>query len=300
MTLVVDASRSAPAGPSSRLPPSRRSMVHSIEDSIARAALASLHAELVLSPKPGLVCPDDRGSHADMDARTMIKSIAALGPGFRSIACAAAEGASFARLQAIGIESEHAMLRATGGVNTHRGAIFNIGLLAAAIAHCASHGLARTIGNVRDTICIEWGRGIDGPPADLASHGAVVAARHGAVGARCEAAAGFPTVFESLWPALRDARHRGFDARRSRIHVLMTSIATTIDTNLLYRGGVEGLAFAQRAAQDFLDRGGVAVADWEPAQREIGRAFVEHNLSPGGSADLLAATIFVDRLVEPQ
>ena len=267
---------------------------------IVKAAIASLHAELVLSPKPGLVCPDHRGSHDDMDATTMMKSIAALRHGFKAIAIAAAKDASFARLQSIGIDTERAMLHATGGVNTHRGAIFNLGLLAAAVVHCASHGLVRTMANVRDAICVQWGCSIEGPPEDLASHGSMVAARHGAGGARREAAEGFPTVFESLWPALREARHRGLDARRARLHVLMTSIATTVDTNLLYRGGVEGLAFAQRAAQDFLDRGGVAVADWEPALREIGRAFVARKLSPGGSADLLAATILVDRLVEPQ
>ena len=268
--------------------------------SIAQAAIASLHAELVLSPKPGLVCPDDRGSHPDMDATTMMKGIAALRDGFEAIAWAATRDAAFERLQRIGIDTERAMLRATGGVNTHRGAIFNIGLLAAAIAHCASHGLAITIANVRDTIRIEWGRRIDVAPAGLASHGSVVAARHGAGGARREAAQGFPTVFESLWPALGQARHRGLDARRARIHVLMTSIATTIDTNLLYRGGTEGLAFAQRAARDFLDRGGVADAAWESELRAIGRAFVARKLSPGGSADLLAATLFVDRLVEPR
>ena len=265
---------------------------------IVHAAIASLHAELVLSPKPGLVCPDDRGSHVDMDATTMMKSIVALRHGFKAIVFAAAEDASFTRLRTIGIEAERAMLIATDGVNTHRGAIFNIGLLAAAVAHCASRGRAVTMANVRDTIRNQWGRHIDAVPADRASHGSAVAVRYGAGGARREAAAGFPTVLDSLWPALRDARHRGYDARRARVHVLMTSIATTIDTNLLYRGGVEGLAFAQRAARDFLDRGGVVNDDGDFELRAIGHAFVARNLSPGGSADLLAATLFVDRLVE--
>ncbi len=80
----------------------------------------------------------------------------------------------------------------------------------------------------------------------------------------------------------------------------MTSIATTIDTNLLYRGGPEGLAFAQRTAQEFLDRGGVANDHRQAGLRAIGRAFVARKLSPGGSADLLAATLLVDRLVEPR
>ncbi len=280
---------------SSRLLPAQlQSALHAI----VRAAIASLHAELVLSPKPGLVCPDDRGSHVDMDATTMMKSIVALRHGFKAIAFAAAEDASFTRLRTIGVEAERAMLIATDGVNTHRGAIFDIGLLAAAVAHCLSRGRAVSMANVRDTLRTLWGRHIETMPGHPASHGSAVTARYGAGGARREAAAGFPTVFESLWPALRDARHRGYDARRARIHVLMTSVATTIDTNLLYRGGVEGLAFAQCAARDFLDRGSVANNDWDFELRALGQAFVARNLSPGGSADLLAATLFVDRLVE--
>lgn len=293
MTLVVDApARALPADS-----PPHATAQRPLQE-IVRAAIASLDAELLLSPKPGLVCPDDRGSHADMDARTMMTSIDALRHGFREIAVAAAEGAPFARLQGLGIEAERAMLDATGGVNTHRGAIFNIGLLVAAAASCGSSGIATAAG-IRDVIRTRWAADIERAPA-LESHGSAMALRHGAGGARREAAGGFPTVFETLLPVLREARRRGVDTRRAHIAALMTSIATTTDTNLLYRGGVEGLAFAQRAARDFLDRGGVDAADWEPALRAIGRAFVARDLSPGGSADLLAATIFVDRLLEPQ
>lgn len=313
MTLVIDAARG--------LRPQSADLASLRLKQIVRATIASLHAELVLSPKPGLVCPDDRGSHADMDARTMMRSIVALRHGFAAIARAAADGASFARLQALGIDAEHAMLHATGGVNTHRGAIFHVRLLVAAAARCGlrrgqseswsrpsraphgsshreSHATPLSIANLRDTIRTAWGAGIARALPALETHGFAMAVRHGAGGARREAADAFPTVFETLLPVLREARRRGLDARRARIAVLMTSIATTTDTNLLYRGGAEGLAFAQRAARAFLDRGGVGVADWEAALREIGRAFVIRNLSPGGSADLLAATILVDRLVE--
>ena len=293
MTLVIDAPARAPRADSATYAPAQ-----GYRREIVRAAIASLHAELLLSPKPGLVCPGDRGSHADMDARTMMTSIDALHHGFAAIAHAAAEGAPFARLQALGIEAERAMLDATGGVNTHRGAIFNIGLLVAAAASCGSSGIATAAG-IRDVIRTRWAADIERAPA-FESHGSAMALRHGAGGARREAADGFPTVFETLLPVLLESRLREMDERLARIAVLMTSIATTADTNLLYRGGVEGLAFAQRAARAFLDRGGVTVADWEPALREIGRAFVTRNLSPGGSADLLAATIFVDRLLEPQ
>jgi triphosphoribosyl-dephospho-CoA synthase len=293
MTLVLEA-------PSRHSSEHRTSFATARAHDIARAAIASLHAELVLAPKPGLVCPGDRGSHTDMDATTMMKSIVALRHGFKAIAIAAADGASFASLQAIGIESERVMFAATGGVNTHRGAIFNLGLIAAAAARCASQGRFITTTRLREVLRDTWGSDVRrGAPA-AASHGVQVAARYGAGGARHEAAEGFPTVFDVLWPSLCNARQRGYDARRARIHVLMTSIATTADTNLLYRGGAAGLAYAQRAASIFLERGGVEQADWEAELRTVGEGFVARKLSPGGSADLLAATLLVDRLTGPQ
>ena len=270
---------------------------------LVRAALASLHAELVLAPKPGLVCPGDAGSHDDMDATTMMRSIAALRGGFRRLVDRAADrarpAATFAELQAIGIDAERAMLRATGGINTHRGAIFVVGLLAAAAAAAAAdfgaRGEAVTPETIRTTLRARWGPALRLRPVDGASHGRAMAALHGAGGARREAADGFPTVFDVVLPALHDARRAGCDERGARLHALLHAMARAEDTNLLYRGGAEGLAFARAAAADFLASGGVGRADRDDALRVLGQAFVARRLSPGGSADLLAAALFVDR-----
>lgn len=263
---------------------------------IARHAVASLHAELVLAPKPGLVCPDDAGSHDDMDATTMGRSLFALRHGFVAIARAAAGGVAFDRLQAIGVDAERTMRRATGGVNTHRGAIFTLGLLVAATARSAALGRPLTTAALRDTLREHWGRALRMRPVEEASHGLAMAARYEAGGARREAADGFPAVFDVVLPALRAARRAGHDERAARLHALMTAIAELEDTNLLYRGGRAGLDHAQRAARAFLDAGGVALADHEATLRAIGRGFVARRLSPGGSADLLAAALFVDRV----
>ena len=99
---------------------------------IGRAAIRALYAELALHPKPGLVSPLDSGSHDDMDMTTFMRSLFALRGYYRDIAAAGARGADFAMLQALGIAAERRMLAATGGVNTHRGAIFGLGLLTAA------------------------------------------------------------------------------------------------------------------------------------------------------------------------
>jgi len=263
---------------------------------IARHAVASLHAELVLAPKPGLVCPGDRGSHDDMDASTMLRSLFALRHGFVAMAAAAARGTGFATLQSIGIEAERAMRRATGGVNTHRGAIFNLGLLVAATASCEADGLPVTPTSLRETLRARWGRSLRVRPVVEGSHGLAMAARYDAGGARREAADGFPSVFGIVLPALQAARAAGHDERAARLHALMTGIATVEDTNLLYRGGRDGLLFAQGLARDFLDGGGVARPDRDATLRITGRAFVARRLSPGGSADLLAAALFVDRV----
>src|SRR6478736_3489767 len=99
---------------------------------IGRAAIRALHTELLLYPKPGLVSAIDNGAHDDMDAGTFLRSIFALRHYFKAIASAGAAGSPFPILQHLGIEAEQRMLRATGGVNTHRGGIFCMGLLAAA------------------------------------------------------------------------------------------------------------------------------------------------------------------------
>jgi triphosphoribosyl-dephospho-CoA synthase len=263
---------------------------------IARAAVASLHDELVLAPKPGLVCPDDRGSHDDMDATTMLRSLFALRHGFRAMVEAAAHEASFAELQRIGIEAERVMRIATSDVNTHRGAIFSLGLIASAAADCVANGLAITPMLLREVLRARWGRALLMAPVVETTHGRGMAARHGAGGARREAADGFPTVFEIVLPALHEARRAGIDERGARLHALMSAIAHAEDTNLLYRGGVDGLRHAQAAARDFLVASGAARDDRDEVLRAIGRGFVALRLSPGGSADLLAATLFVDRI----
>ncbi|MDH1644014.1 triphosphoribosyl-dephospho-CoA synthase, partial [Stenotrophomonas maltophilia] len=103
---------------------------------LGRLAIASLHAELALAPKPGLVTPFDSGSHHDMDAGTFLRSLFTLRHYFIAVADAGASAAPFQTLRRHGIAAEISMLHATAGINTHRGAIFSLGLLVAASAAC--------------------------------------------------------------------------------------------------------------------------------------------------------------------
>ena len=264
---------------------------------IARAAVRSLYDELSLYPKPGLVSMVDNGSHDDMDAATFMRSLFSLRRYFFRIAAAGAGGASFTELKQLGIAAERRMLAATGGVNTHRGAIFSMGMLCAAAGRCMALGLAPTPAAVRAALLQEWGAALAAHAvAGGATHGLAVAARHGASGAREEAALGLPSVFAVALPALRQAHADTGCWERARIQALFALMAHVSDTNVYYRGGAAGAALVRGLAQRFLGRGGVGRADWLPYATACHRVFMRRRLSPGGAADLLAAACLLHRL----
>lgn len=264
---------------------------------IAERAVESLRLEVETYPKPGLVSHVDRGSHADMDAGTFRASAAALLPYFVELAVAGAAGAGMSTLRRIGLEAEGAMREATGGVNTHRGAIFGLGLLAAAAGALAQTTCRLPRGALGRHVSERHGDAILAGPVLLHAPGAVARRRFGIGGAPAEAAAGFPTLYTVGLPALRRARHlRPGDEEAARVETCFALIAHLEDTNLLHRGGEAGYAAARAAATAFLAGGGIARDDWRARAVAIHRAFVARNLSPGGSADLLAMTLFVDGL----
>ncbi len=270
---------------------------------IGKLATRALLREIATWPKPGLVSPIDSGSHRDMDAALLARSARVLRPFFSALARAGARRAPLATLQRIGRAAERAMLAATGGVNTHRGAIFGLGLL------CAAAGLSATQQAARPTraraslgrlVRRQWGAVIEPQPAagdgsHSRSHGAIVRRRHGAGGARAEAAGGFATLYRVALPALRQARRLApGDANAARVHCCLALMARVEDTNVLFRGGREGLALTRALAQAFIDHGGVGAPDWRPRALHVHQALVARALSPGGCADLLAMTLFVD------
>lgn len=260
-------------------------------------AQRALHQELQCYPKPGLVSPLDSGSHSDMDASTFIRSIAALSGYFPRIAAAGAGFAPFSELRVLGCVAERRMLRATAGVNTHRGAIFHLGLLAAAAGALRSLRASVRERALGDYVRRQWGPAII-RHASPGSHGQLMARRYRAQGARREAASGFPHVFDFGLPALRASLARGADQLRATVQCFFTLLAELSDTNLLYRGGPAGLGYAQAAAREFLAAGGVFQEAWGAQALALHREFVARRLSPGGSADMLAAVLFVYRLQE--
>jgi triphosphoribosyl-dephospho-CoA synthase len=266
---------------------------------VAFAATLALHDELALYPKPGLVSFVDNGSHDDMTAHTFLRSISSLRDYFRQIALLGARHTPFAALERLGIAAEQHMLWATGGVNTHRGAIFTLGLLCAAGARPndvhAEEALTATA--LRARLVAQWGPALAARVENsVASNGRRACRHHELRGAREEAAAGFPSLFHVAVPALRAALRSGLGWRLARLQTFFNVMAALDDTNLVHRGGLAGLRFAKQEASGFLAAGGAHRPDAISHAEAIHRGFVARRLSPGGSADLLSAACFLVRL----
>ncbi|GAB3661349.1 triphosphoribosyl-dephospho-CoA synthase MdcB [Ramlibacter alkalitolerans] len=283
------------------LPAAARVPLHETVRGIGRLATLALYHELSLAPKPGLVSFVDNGSHEDMDAATFMRSLFGLRSYFPAIAQAGAEGASFPELERLGREAEERMLAATGGINTHRGAIFALGLLCAATGRLAARAAVLEPEAVRACLDEEWGdalraRAARAAAAPAASKGQRAARAHGLRSAGDEAAAGFPVLFSTTLPAMRAARSAGACGTAALVQGLFATLATLDDTNLVHRGGIEGLRFAQAQAQDFLAAGGVLRRGWRTSAQEVHGRFVARRLSPGGAADVIACAWWAEQL----
>ncbi len=257
---------------------------------IAWEAESALLEELETYPKPGLVSHVDSGSHRDMNASHFQAGIAALKGYFRQIAEAGFRDAPMEELKKLGIDAETKMFEATGGVNTHRGAIFSLGMLAAAVGVKTAGGNRASLGEIVQS---RWG-------ADLlkqknpGSHGEEAIRQCGGTGARKEAADGFPSVYRYGLPAFREAAEKQ-SPNAARLETFYALLERVNDTTLLHRGGRAGHDFALKAAVAFRR----APEEEKPTVAlENHREFIRRNLSCGGVADLLAATIFIHRMEE--
>jgi len=237
----------------------------------------------------------DQGSHPDMDAECFLASIAAIKTCFGQMAEAGADGCRLLDLQRIGISAEESMLDATGGRNTHRGAIYCLGLLAAAAGKQMADGnlLGLPLGRI---VAESWGGEILLPDSLLqTSRGLKVCHRYKLGGVRGEAKKGFPSIFKAGLPAFQTASI-STDREAARVQAFFAILEVCEDTTLLKRGGYSGWKYAQTQVRRFLHGGGVASPDWKILAEEIHCGFVARHLTAGGAADLLAATLFINLL----
>ncbi|OYU42986.1 MAG: triphosphoribosyl-dephospho-CoA synthase MdcB [Burkholderiales bacterium PBB4] len=268
---------------------------------VARYAVRALYAEVALEPKPGLVSFRDNGSHTDMTAATFVRSLFSLRHYFPQMAQAGAHAVPFATLQTLGLQAEARMLQATEGINTHRGAVFSLGLLCASAGRLAAQGKPLCSDSIRATLLHQWGDALCKRVQQAAlklptSNGQCAARRYQLRSAGAEAALGFPVLFETTLPTLDAAIQSGQGVRAARTQAFFATMAVLDDTNTAHRGGLAGAQFVKQSAQDFLNAGGVWQHDWVIAAREIHNSFVFHRLSPGGAADMLACACFLHAL----
>lgn len=271
-------------------------------------AVEALIDEVELTPKPALVDSRGSGAHRDLDLATMQLSARTLEPTFAALARASRGRVPSATLRAelaqIGRDGEQAMLAATDGSNAHRGAIWIVGLLVAGAAICAdatdayattSSGTFNNAANIC-ALAAQIACFPDRFAAPANSNGERVRARYQVGGARGEAQNGFPHVIDVGLPTLHAARHRGIDETSARLDALLAIMASLDDTCLLHRAGLPGLRAGRDGAQRVLALGGSSTVAGCAALSELDRALLALNASPGGAADLLAATLFIDSL----
>ena len=248
---------------------------------IASLAYQALVQEVRTTPKPGLVDLANNGSHRDMDLPLFLKSAGAL----RDYFYQAANCSSFQQVRQAGILADQAMLAATGGVNTHKGAIFTMGLLCAAaknkeiLTSCAAMAqgiVEKDLGHITQETAVTVGQRLY--------------AKYGITGIRGQAEAGFPAVKYVGLPILRQGLARGLSLNQAGCAALLHILCAIEDTNLIARSDLEtaqavtGQVAALLEVNPFPDR---------EILEELDLQFIGKNLSPGGSADLLAATYFL-------
>jgi len=272
---------------------------------VAELAIRSMLYEVSASPKPGLVDRFNSGAHGDMDFYTFMASTAALS---HTLYQCAIEGANWKgekdedllnQLKIIGVEGEKRMFAATKGVNTHKGLLFSLGIISAAAGKI--HGETGNLNIESQLICREVKRithGISlrelGKNNKEKTYGERLFQKYGVRGIRGEVEEGFPTVCTYSLPILKDLlKKRETSLNDIFLQILLHLMVNTEDSNILGRHGFETLNYVKRISQEALDAGGMFSELGRNKIIEMDEIFTERNISPGGSADLLAVTIML-------
>ena len=262
---------------------------------VADLAERALRMELDAPLKPGLVGPDSNGAHGDMDYALMRRSIAAIRPYFSRMALAS----SADELRQLGIDAEKAMLKATGGVNGHRGAIFALGL--------AVHVFGRRMEfvdnkRVMQKCLAQIARALlDNSPADnklhstALSHGEAAVQQYGVKGARAMALDGYKDLFAFWLPYFHGIRKQPFALQRTLVYL----IASLDDTCLIHRVGYEHSGQLRGEASEVFGEiaHGTDYEKTESLLKGLCARYAAEGASPGGAADMLALTVFIDSLL---
>lgn len=274
---------------------------------IASLAQRAILYEVTTTPKPGLVDRHNSGAHKDMDFFTFMASSSAL---FRGLYECALEGILIGeadctklmdRIRFPGMRCEEAMLKATNGVNTHKGIIFSMGILCAVTGQLYKkhrreifmiEDICNEVKEVSRNLILKDFQGLD--KKTKLTHGEWVYKEYGVKGIRGEVESGFSTVLETAVPIMRKWYYeKNQQLNDMFLQVLMSIMTKNQDTNIVVRGGMQNLIYAQNASKDFMKAGGMNNLNAKNQLECMNKIFIDKNISPGGTADLLAVSIFL-------
>lgn len=288
--------------------------IDKISFKFAEYAQRAILYEAVLTPKPGLVDAVNMGSHHDMDIFTFIDSSSNLFKGFylyakAGLECTGSEKELFSAIRKIGIQVEKDMFKATKNINTHKGINFSMGIvLAAAGYYLRDKDIDENIiltpsdtDEILNTVRVMTEGLVKSDFENIKkkeklTHGERLYVEKGFSGIRGEAERGFPTVEKTSLPRLREIGHSDMSMEQKLLDVLFHLMSISDDSNIINRGGLEGLEFVKSVSKEFLMTELIFEDGFREKIQEMNNLFVEKNISPGGSADLLSITIFFGML----
>ncbi|AOT73043.1 triphosphoribosyl-dephospho-CoA synthase CitG [Geosporobacter ferrireducens] len=272
---------------------------------VAETAIKSMLYEVSATPKPGLVDRRNSGAHKDMNFLTFMSSSAVL---FDTFYRCAIEGMNFTtqdypvlleRIRPFGIEGEKKMFAATNGVNTHKGLVFSLGIIAAALGSlykekkesiADAQEICKRVQEIAVDLCKELGMRTE---KRAQTYGEKLYERYNIKGIRGEVASGFKTVLKYGLPVMKKYTSCDEDLNNVFVQVLLHLMSETEDSNILGRHDHGTLEYVKQSAEIALQLGGVFTKEGMEYIIFLDREFISRNISPGGSADLLAVTIML-------
>lgn len=268
-------------------------MKNGVSAVIAKMAVRALYFEMKAYPKPGLVSFRDSGAHHDMTGELLYRSMFSLRHYFYQITKQGLLTNCVDTLRFIGVQAEERMLQKTQGVNTHRGAIFALGLLCVSASRLIATKRLETPENLHQQLLADWSEFLITHSLSNHSHGAVVRQKYKIIDAKEMAIRGYDIIF-SLLPTFLTLYLESQSLDDACLYAYLILLTQIDDTNILYRKGQTGLNFARATAGEVL-----TIDCWKTRRQralEIHHVFSCEGISPGGVADLMAVLLFIGQL----
>lgn len=280
--------------------------INFIADNIARLGIESLIDEASAWPKPGLVDPVEHGAHPDMNYFLFVKSAISIQPYLRRCALAGLHYSQnvplvrlFEEIREFGKDAENTMLKVTSGINTHKGAIFSLGIMSAALSiafqrkDMTDYYIQSIIREMLSDMISDDFENIS--KKSKLTAGEIQFIKYDLSGIRGEAAAGYPTVFSYGLPAFKEQSNLNYNDRLVMTLLVLARYAQ--DTTLIKRAGSpQIIGWKDQQLDNFFAQGGLSTSRGRSILFKLQSVFSQRKLSLGGSADLLAVTIFVSKV----